>query len=512
MTETAGTQGEVLEFLGSPAAFGGAAPVERIDTHGACIFLAGDQALKLKRAVRYDYMDLSTPALRHTMLLRELELNAPAAPSIYRDVQPVTRGPAGLEIGGAGPVVDWVLRMNRFPAEDELLAVADRGALDDRLAEEIGRSLQRYHAEAPLRDADGARLIADILDELGRVFGEFQWVAVTARVAVWNTRVRQMHAARGPLLRERGRTGHIRRGHGDLHLHNMVLIDGHPVPFDALEFDEVLGTCDVLYDLGFLLMDLDHRGLDRAATLVLSAYLLAADGAEDGGLAALPLFLSVRAAIKAMVLLQTDAACGTPAASMAEVIAYLDEALLALTPPPPRLVAVGGLSGSGKSVLARGLAPGLGAEPGAVCLSSDATRKAAAGVAPTEHLPHTAYSPEARARIYRRLLDRARSILATGHSVILDATFTEEAWRDAVLALGSDCGVATSALWLEAPADQLARRIAARRDDISDADLEVLDHQLASDLGAMRWPSIDGSGSPAAVLAAARAELMPAAG
>src|SRR6056297_2402444 len=116
MTEDA--QHEVIRFLADPAKHGGA-EVDHVETHGAHVFLAGDAALKIKRAVRYDYMDFSTLAARERMLRRELELNRPAAPEIYRDVVPVTRAGDGLALGGDGPPVEWVLRMWRFPAAAE---------------------------------------------------------------------------------------------------------------------------------------------------------------------------------------------------------------------------------------------------------------------------------------------------------------------------------------------------------------------------------------------------------
>lgn len=500
-------QDEVLAFLGSSRAFDGDSPVQRVETHGAYIFMAGGLALKLKRAVRYDYMDLSTVNRRHRMLQRELELNIRAAPGIYRDIQPITREAEGLRIGGAGQVVDWVLRMNRFASDDELDVIADRGGVDDALAAELGRVLWRYHMAAPLRDADGAKLIEAILDELDRVFAGYPDAAGTAALLSWQTRVREVFAEIAPFLRERGADGHIRRGHGDLHLRNIVLIDGHPVPFDVLEFDETLGTCDVLYDLGFLLMDLEHRGLGRAANQVLCAYLLAAYGAEDAGLLALPLFLSVRAAIRAMVLLQTDQARNMPGASGAEIATYLADALRMLEPPPLRLIGIGGLSGTGKTVLARALAPGIGARPGAIHLSSDAERKAVVGLATDQHMPGHEYSSQARGKIYDRLMIRAETLLRAGHSVIMDATFMDEERRMELLRLGAKYQVDTSGIWLEAPAEQLELRVAERRKDASDADVDVLRHQLDATVGRMAWNRLNSSGSELEVLRTAQKML-----
>ena len=497
-------QEDVLAFLASGSAFPGGGTVKRVETHGAFVFLCGDAALKLKRAVRYDYMNLSTPDLRHHLLMRELELNAPSAPMIYRDVLPVTQEPGGLALAGNGPVIDWVLRMNRFPAEDELEAVAARGALNGELADALGQMVWRYHTACPERALDGAELIRAILDELDRVFAEFANAAGTEGLTDWRRAARQAFSGAAAPLSERSRSGHVRRAHGDLHLRNIVLIDDKPVAFDALEFDETLGTCDVLYDLAFLLMDLWHRDLDAAATRTLARYLLAAHGTEDMGLAVLPLFLSVRAAIRAMVLLQTDAARGRTGASAVEIKVYLALAGAALIPSPARLIAVGGLSGSGKTVLARDLAPGLGAAPGAVHLSTDAERKADLDHPTASQLGQEAYAPAARRNVYDRLLVRAETILRAGHSVVLDGTFLDPALRHDVRDLGVRLAVPTTCLWLNAPEAVLLARIATRRNDNSDADAGVLRGQLASGAGAMDWTRIDAGGAPAETLAAAR--------
>lgn len=494
-------QDEVLAFLGAGAA------VERIDTHGAVIFLHGDTALKVKRAVRYDYMDLSTPELRRRMLQRELELNAPFAPMIYRDLMPVTRGPGGaLRIGGEGAPLEWVLRMHRFAPQDELEAIAERGALDDSLAEAIGRMVYDYHAAAPLRPGRGFVLLDDILQELSRVFMGLGQDApdISAWLSDAGAKLRDV----APLLDRRAKEGQVRRGHGDLHLRNIVVIKDRPVPFDALEFSEDLGTCDVLYDLAFLLMDLCHRGLSRAATRVLSTYLAAADGAQDHGLAALPLFLSVRAAIRAMVLLQTDAATAHPGGSGPEIAAYLREARAYLRPEPPRLVAIGGFSGTGKSLLAHALAPHIGPAPGAVVLSTDETRKIAADLGPATTLPAEAYSEAARAAVYDRMLARAEVLIGAGHSVVLDATWLDPARRRAAMALAARLHVPLTGLFLTAAPEVLRHRVAARGKGWSDADIEVLERQLAKGAGEADWARIDAGGTPEATLAAARARMV----
>jgi aminoglycoside phosphotransferase family enzyme/predicted kinase len=499
-------QSEVICFLMDPSTHGGAVP-EHVETHGAHVFLAGEVALKMKRAAKYDYMDFSTLALRERMLRRELELNRPAAPEIYRDVLPVTRQDGRLVLGGSGAPVEWVLRMWRFPKEHELCEVAARGDLDDRLAEDLGYRLADYHANAPLRMADGAELIAAILDELDAAFATMVEDLGEARLA-WLPRTgRDALEAVAPLLSARGARGHVRRCHGDLHLGNLVLIDGRPVPFDALEFDEELGTCDVLYDLAFLIMDLRHRGLAQAANLTLNAWLLAWDGAEDAGLAALPLFLAVRAAIRAMVEVQTDRAAGHPVQSRADARAYLDEAQAVLSPDPPRMVAVGGVSGTGKTTLCRRLAPEIGAAPGAVHLRSDLERKRLAGVDPLARLPDEAYGKAADDAVYARLLDRAETLLAVGRTVLLDATWLSPDRRVSAEALARRAGTPFTGLWLEAPAAILKARVTRRRGDASDADAEVVSRQLEETTGATDWRRIDAAGSHETTLASALAAL-----
>jgi len=500
---TGQSQAEVVEFLRSGGAFPVAGPVDHVQTHCAHVFLAGDVALKIKRAVRYDYLDQSTPQLRRALLDRELTLNRPTAPMIYRDVVPVTRAAdGGLALNGTGPPVEWVLRMHRFAADCEMTAVAASGKLTDPVAEALGRAVQRFHADCPLRHDQGDLLIRDILDELGRVLRPLDGGVGGGLVDAFLSHARKQLTAAAPILRKRSALGHVKRVHGDLHLRNLVLIDGQPVLFDALEFDERLATCDVLYDLAFLLMDLCHRGLGRQANIAMTAYLLAATGTDDAGVAALPLFMSVRAAIRAMVLLQTDQATGRTGASAAEARLYLAQADMYLEKTRPALIAVGGMSGTGKTVLARDLAADIGPCPGAVHLRTDTERKVAAS--------QVDYTPTARSAIYDRMLARAATLLAAGRSVILDGTFLDEAQRIAVEELALRSGIGFCGLWLTAPQTVLLDRVTSRRGDASDADAAVVRAQVAlADAGVQRrnWQTIDAGGNRQKTRAAASAAL-----
>jgi aminoglycoside phosphotransferase family enzyme/predicted kinase len=492
-------QAEVISFLSDPGSHMEDEPVEVIDTHAAHVFLTGGEALKIKRSVRYDYLDYSTLAKRRAALERELELNTPAAPGIYRDVVAITREADGaLAFAGQGRPVEWVLRMTRFPTENELAHVAARGALDLPLAEALGRSVARYHGMAEIRaDKPSSILIAQILDELAREFSGMEDAVSGDDIRAFLTGARQILHRETALLDARTKAGRVRRCHGDLHLRNIVLLDGIPTPFDALEFDEELGTCDVLYDLAFLLMDLRHRGLDMAANAVMNAWLRVSETETDlAGLSVLPLFISLRAAISAMVAVQTARARGGDAAVLDDARRYLADACTARVPVAPRLIAIGGLSGTGKTTLARTLSPGIGPVPGAVHLRSDTERKAMLGVGEDTHLPDTAYTAKVNAQVYDRIARRAHIALSAGHAVIADAVFLRAEERDAIEEVARDRGVRFAGLWLDAGPETLVSRVEARRGDASDADAAVVRMQLDRLPDHIGWRHVDASGTP----------------
>ncbi len=506
------SQLDVIAFLSDGSNLPGQATVEVIRTHGAVVFLSGPHAYKIKRDVRYDYLDFSTLGKRHDMLLRELELNEPTAPSIYRDVVAVTRDVDGdLHLGGTGEAVEWVLRMHRFDASDELDKVAERGALDDRMAQKLGEVVARYHSKAtPRTHISGSDLVSAILKELNDAFATMTDTLDQDQVERFRVTVDHMFRTLRPRLDTRGTSGQVRRCHGDLHLRNIVLIDGVPTPFDALEFDETLGTCDVLYDLAFLLMDLRHRGLARAANIVLNTYLFDARDADHyAALSFLPLFLSIRAAILAMVAVQTAPFNPDDDALLPEARRYLSSALTCLDPAPAQLIAIGGLSGTGKTVLAASLAPRVGAAPGAVHLRSDLERKALFGVSPQTRLSSSAYGKEASARVYKIMRDKARDILSGGHSVIMDATWLRKDERASLPALAEQTGARFIGLWLIADTELLQARVSARRGDASDADAAVVRQQAGQSDMPVSWTQIGASGSPDETLQKIR-RILPA--
>jgi uncharacterized protein len=460
-----------------PAGFGSCERV--IETSISRVFLYADHVLKLKRPVDFGFVDFTTLEKRLWAAERELAFNQPAAPDIYRAVHRITQGPDGaLALDGSGETIDVALEMRRFDSE-AVLSLA-QGPIDPYLGEAIGRVIARQHRAAPRlhawADAEGLRYVgrsnAATLRGLGRADAEDLIAATEAEMG----RLR-------PLFDRRMIQGWRRPCHGDLHLGNILVENGAPVLFDCIEFNDGLREIDVLYDLAFPLMDLWKRGDRAAANRALNGWLdaMARDPAEGlyEGLAALPFFQSVRAAVRAHVRGHEGdgAACD----------AYLAAARAHLRPVPPHLVAVGGLSGSGKTTLARALAPDLGRAPGAAVLRSDETRKRLFGREPLEPLPREAYAPEVSGPVYGELFRAAAEALAAGAAVILDAAFLRPAERDAAAAVANDAGVPFQGVWLEADPKVLKDRVAARASDASDATPRVVDKQLDADLGAIAW-------------------------
>jgi aminoglycoside phosphotransferase family enzyme/predicted kinase len=504
------SQDEVFAFLCDRATHG-SAEVSRIDTHAASVFLAGELAYKIKRAVRFAFLDYSTLARRKAACDAELEVNRSFAPQVYLGIVPITRGDGRLALGGDGEPVEWAVKMRRFDENATLDRLADRGKIDLALADALARTVAAAHARAPRADSEAwidalARIIEQNDAELRERAGLFARTDIDGLTAASRVALERLR----PLLRERGAHGLIRRGHGDLHLGNIALIGGNPMPFDAIEFDPLVAAGDVLYDLAFLLMDLVERGLTHAANVVLNRYLVEArDDSNLNALAALALFMSLRAAIRAKV---TAARLDNAKAAERDAIAkaaqtYFQLACGLIAPQRPSLIAVGGLSGTGKSVLARALAADIPPVPGAMLLRSDVERKMLFGASEAERLPAEAYTPEQTEKVYASLNSKAQRIVAAGHSAIVDAVFARESERVAIERLATSCGVTFHGLLLTADLATRITRISARTSDASDADASVARQQEGYDIGALTWARVDASRTPAETLRHARAAL-----
>ncbi len=520
---TAGDADAVENFLASPTAYG-LAPgtlVERMDTHISVIFLAGDLAYKLKKRLDLVYLDFTTLDQRREACVREVLLNQRTAPTLYLGVMAVVETVDGLRLveqadaADRGPIVDWVVKMARFDQSKLLSSMADRGALTAPLVEALAREVGRFHKEAEVCLSDGGPTrFAEILESNRKNFDPFIGaIYPQSLIDGLGSLYADNLAALSGLIERRRRSGWVRHCHGDLHLNNVVCLDGEPVPFDCIEFNDQFARIDTLYDLAFLLMDLAFRAtqdprLAAYANAAMNAYLQAQTlddlPATLTGLQALPFFMSIRASVRSHVTARMSDNANGDAANLRDLaLAYAQFAKDVLMPTQSRLCAIGGLSGTGKTTIARRLAPYLGGGAGAVHLRTDIIRKRLAGVADADRLPSEAYTQTASDRVYEEMGRLAGIALDAGQMVICDAVFAKPAEREAIERVAASRSTPFAGIWLEAPENVLESRVRQRSEmgtDASDADVDVVRHQMTFDLGDIDWIAIPADGAPDAAL------------
>jgi aminoglycoside phosphotransferase family enzyme/predicted kinase len=470
--------------------------VTLVETHGAWVLLAGEHAYKIKKPVRFPFMDFSTLALRRAACETELRVNRRFAgddpqSQLYLDVLPLlgsAENPRWGEPGAASSAIEYAVQMRRFAEADRLDHVCARGALTATHLQTLAQHIAASQASAAVASADSpwgtpTEVIAfarDNLTTLGEHLTNANDTTALAALQRW-TEARFAHIA--PLLAERRAQGQVREGHGDLHLANLVLLGQSVLPFDAIEFNDALRWIDTASDVAFLWMDLLSQHHGGLANVWLSAWLDASG--DTGAPAVLPFFATYRALVRAKVAVLRSAQPGADGdAARAEARRYLALAQRIAAPPAPQLVITHGLSGSGKT-----WASGrwLAAEPAGrtIRLRSDVERKRLHGLGPQQAsgsaLNSGLYSEQAHGDTYGSLLARAADLLGQGWSVLVDAAFLRRHERAAFAQLAGAQGVPFHLLAPEAPVAVLRERIAARQargGDASEATLAVLEQQL----------------------------------
>lgn len=476
------------------------APDDVIETHVSRVFLTRDRAWKLKKAVALPYVDFSTLEKRRIACEREVVLNRRTAPQLYLGCRAVYRDAMGeLSFDPQGAPVEWLVEMRRFDVHKTLDRLLTDGKVTPTMIVALAADIAAFHARAGRVDREATAMVAQTIALNDAAFASLPAGALPPDTLTgFRAALQAEIEGRRPVLLQRRADGRMRHGHGDLHLRNIAVIDGQPVLFDCLEFDDDLAAIDILYDLAFLLMDLVQQRRGDLASLALNAWLEAMP--DDAGMALLPLYVALRAAIRCHIAALTEA-------GRVEAARYLALARQALNPPAPRLILVGGLSGTGKTTLARALAPDFGGPCGAVILRSDTIRKALHNVPVLQRLPKDSYTPDSSRRVYTALLKRARVLLQGGASVILDAVYGKPEEREAAAALARDMGCRCDGLWLTAAPEVLTARVTGRRNDASDATEEVVRWQLHNLRPPDDWRTVDAGADPEETLRRARAAL-----
>lgn len=463
-------------------------PVEEVglaETHISWVLLTGEFAYKIRKPVRFGFVDFSTLDKRLADCRRELELNRAMSPNLYLGVEEIRDTEAGLRLGdGSGGVVDYAVKMRQFDQEVMFSRMAGRGALTVAHVESFADRVAALHGEAAVcADAafGGREQIArwheDNLSEIGAIVTG----AAARRFALLAARAREELERRAAAFDARREHGFVRDCHGDLHLANILWIDGAVVLFDRIEFNDELRFIDVANDIAFTVMDLHAaRRADLASRLV-NRYLLRTG--DFGALEVLRFYLAYRALVRAKVALLGCA--DKEMAARGEVDGYRSHADLAgmlLAEPSLHLAITCGLSGSGKTTRALAEAE----KSGAVVVQTDVERKRLAEVDPFEHAGAAPgagiYTADFSRRVYDRVARIAGDALEAGFPVIVDGAFLRRDHRRRFRRLAAEHGVPFRILYCRAAVDELRRRITARRGEqaVSDADLAVLEHQLAT--------------------------------
>lgn len=475
----------------SSAAFGAPGEdVQKLETHMSWILLVGSSAYKIKKPVALGFADFSTPEKRRYFCEEELRINRRLAPELYLDVATIGGSPERPVLEETDQPIEYAVRMKRFSQEALLDRVLQRDALKSEHIDRLASDVADFHDQIEV-DMDHStfggpdtirKAMIDNFTELEKCTKDDELRGQLENLRGWATRefdVRKSEFA------ARKQTGYVRECHGDMHLANMVLRNDVVTVFDAIEFNENLRWIDVLNEVAFLVMDLEHRGRDGYARRFLNKYL--EHTGDYAGLGVLSYYLTYRALVRAKVdgirLRQESTDAEERDALHRELRRYLELAQRYASRPDPRLMITHGVSGSGKTTGTEQVIEAFGA----VRIRSDVERKRLLELEPRARansgLNQSLYTAEATEKCYQRLAELAKAVLGAGFTVVVDATFLEQEYRDCLRRVAERVGAAFSILHFHADEETLLRRVRNRNRgerDASEADTQVLRNQLQS--------------------------------
>jgi aminoglycoside phosphotransferase family enzyme/predicted kinase len=455
-------------------------PIRLLQTHVSYVLLTGDYAYKLKKPVNFGFLDYSTLEQRHHFCQEELRLNQRGAGLLYLAVVGVGQIGDAYHFTEVNPV-EYAVKMVQFPQDTLLSALYDRGELTETRIRELANTIADFHLSA--ETSDEIRTYGTV-EQIRQAFDE-NYAQTASYIGGPQTQQQfddtkaysdRIFATQGELFQQRIDQGWIRACHGDLHLNNICYWQGQLYLFDCIEFNKPFRFVDVMYDVGFVVMDLLSKDCASLANVFLNTYVERTGDWE--GLQLLPLYISrqayVRAKVTSFLLGDPSIDDATKAQASSTAAGYYRLAWSVTQPQSGRVYLMAGLSGSGKSTTARLLA----AQIQAIHLRSDAVRKHLAGVPLAQRGDDSLYSPEMTAKTYDRLLSLGLTLAQSGYGVILDAKYDRQALRQQAIDRIQAVGLSLSILHCVAPPEVLEQRVRDRSGDIADATVAVLQRQV----------------------------------
>lgn len=458
-------------------------PIELIQTHVSYVFLTGDYAYKIKKPVNFGFLDFSTLERRQHFCTQELQMNQLNAPEIYLEVLPITHIDGQFKLNGTGQTAEYVLKMREFPQDDLFISLFEQGKLTTSHLEDLGAIVAQFHAKAQtndyIRSFGEVSQIRQAIDENYQQTDKYIGGPQTLKQFEETKQFTDaFFVNQEELFKSRIQQNQIRECHGDLHLRNICLWDNKIQLFDRIEFNEPFRFVDVMYDVAFAVMDLEARGRKDLGNVFLNTYIEQTGDWE--GLQVLPLYLSRQAYVRAKVtsFLLDDPGVPQDTKKEAEITAsqYYQQAWEYTQLRQGQLILMSGLSGSGKTTVARHLARSLGA----IHLRSDAVRKHLASVPLDQRGGEELYTPAMSQKTYARLLELGIKLANAGFPVILDAKYDQQATRQAAIQEAKNHRLPVKIYHCIAPEEVLRDRLLSRTGDVSDATPDLLTKQQAA--------------------------------